>query len=53
MPEVTKKVAQSIEILKSLSEAHKMTMDLGALKDIKGVIDLLQAALDKLCEETK
>lgn len=42
MPEVTKKVAQAIELLKVDQNV-----------DIQAAIDLLQEALDKLCEEAK
>jgi len=44
MPEVTKKVAQAIELLK---KEHL------SVADINDTIDLLQSALDKLCEEAK
>lgn len=51
MPEVTKKVAKSLELLKSFQ--HFADKGIYEMRDLDEAIHLLQEALDKLCEEAK
>jgi len=53
MNEVTTKVAKSLEQLRDLLSNSGFDFDATTEMRILEVIDLLQSALDKLCEETK
>lgn len=53
MNEVMTKVAKAIENLDFIYKEYQLTMDLGALKSIRETNELLQGALDNLCEDTK
>lgn len=52
MNEVTTKVAKAIELLKEMRGYEFCNGDL-AKDDVDPIIEILQSALDKLCEESK
>lgn len=53
MNEVTTKVAKALAILKTFDPENFEQFGSLECAEIKEMVSLLQAALDKLCEETK